>query len=928
MSKALNTLIQDIIPLSLKRRLIVYSVLAGIATTFTIVLVSSVPLYCHLEQDQAETLVHDAQSRSKSLNFFLQDLENSVLQITNLTLVRQQLEAYNNGQISLNTLVQSSQTILQDRLIESDNILGIVRYGRDGQVVIRTGSFLPIQFWPVDLEQSRKILISDPVIWDEQFYLMVQAPIISPSSKEQVGTDVILFDAAPIQNLLLEPANDVDGRVFLARAHGAEYGPTLDILEFGTFLEPHLKRRMENALTTIDHFDHSSSQVHSVELKDDGFLLAVAPVQGTDFLTLVLLEESELYASIRKQFLYFTVLVIFFSGLQVLGSLLLLRSAARQVWSRAKHLQTLNYKLQAACEQSPASIVITNLKGCIEYINPKFERITGYTSDEIIGKKMNVLKSGLTSAETYQELWRTIIGGKEWCGQLMNRRKNGELFWESISISPIRNELGHITHFVGVKEDITAYKQAEEKLFVQANYDVLTGLANRKLGFERLEESLKQVQLQSVHLSSNIEEVAVIFLDLDEFKQINDSLGHDAGDQLLRDIAQRLQKVVRSTDTVARLGGDEFLIIVPHLKNSSMVKAIARKILAAVSEPLMLKNEEIIISASLGIACYPKDGCDPAQLVQQADTAMYDSKRKGRNAFSCFSQSMNDAVQSKLRVESRLRCALAKQEIFVQYQPFIELATNQVIGAEALIRWEHTELGRISPEQFIPIAEDTGIIHDLGKWIMMAACEAAMGWPIDRNHLRVAVNISPHQLRDPYFLAIVLDSLEASGLPYSCLELEITEQRAIENLPNVKTVLNQVRSYAIHLAIDDFGTGYSSLSYLRQYPFTTVKIDRMFIHDLPYNPEAVSLVKAILAIAKELKLKTIAEGIETLEQAEFLIAHGCDYGQGYWFSKPLSGSEFRQFVVQRATIEMLSDTRQLESVIASGSRGTVRSSSP
>jgi diguanylate cyclase (GGDEF)-like protein/PAS domain S-box-containing protein len=662
----------------------------------------------------------------------------------------------------------------------------------------------------------------------------------------------------------------------------------VEILTLGQSSEPQLKFDLEQAAAS-----GLTSQIDWIQLQRYDSLLALAPVQDTDLLTLVFQHEAELYAPLRQQLFYVGVLIIILSGVQTAGIILLLRPLAGQAWTRAKHLQNLAQKLQSACEQSPVSIVITDLQGRIEYVNPKFEQTTGYTLEEAIGKNPRMLKSGRTSSQDYRDLWQTITAGKTWHGQFHNRRKTGELFWESVSISPIRDEVGKITHFVGVKEDITARKKDEEALFLQANYDLLTGLPNRKLAFERLEKSIIEARLKYT-------QVAVIFLDLDQFKQVNDSLGHDVGDQLLQQIAQRLQQTLRSTDTVARLGGDEFVIIVPDLTTPTTIEPIAHKILAVVSQPLLLKNEEIIVSASLGIAFYPKDSDEPARLIQQSDTAMYASKRQGSNAFSFFSRAMNDAAQAHLRLESRLRCALAKQEMFVLYQPFVELATNRVVGAEALMRWQNPELGHVAPEQFIAIAEETGIIHTLGQWILTTACQEATLWSTEDAALWVAVNLSPYQLRDPNFLAIALAAIEQAGLPAGCLELEITEQQFMERIPHIKRILNQLRSHHIHLAVDDFGTGYSSLSYLRQYPFTTVKIDRTFIQDLPHNPEAVSLVKATLAIAKELHLKTIAEGIETHQQLSFLAEHGCDYGQGYWFSKPVLGEEFRQFIAQRA----------------------------
>lgn len=544
-----------------------------------------------------------------------------------------------------------------------------------------------------------------------------------------------------------------------------------------------------------------------------------------------------------------------------------------------------------ASEQSPASIVITKASGEIEYVNRKFQEITGYTLEEAQGKNPRILKSDYTSSNEYQELWQKITSGQEWHGEFHNKKKNGELFWEQASISPIKNEAGQITHFVGVKEDITQRKENEALLEHQANYDPLTDLPNRILVMDRLEQALHMAE-------HNENRVAVMFIDLDNFKNINDTLGHELGDQLLQQTATRLQKCLRKNQTVARLGGDEFLIIVPDLELPTQCENIAKKILTVIAQPFNLSGEEAFISASIGITIYPEDGSKTSVLLRNADTAMYGAKKDGKAGFKFFTPSMNFAAQKRLRLETHLRHALEKNELHLFYQPFIELKTNQVVGAEALMRWQSQDLGNVTPEQFIPVAEETGLIYDLGKWALFTACQELATWQqLLGNQMWIAVNMSPRQFREPNLVEVVSEALITSGIPSSCLELEITERLLVEDIPGVTDLIAQFKQMNIRLAIDDFGTGYSSLNYLRKFPFNVLKIDRSFITDVPENGEVVSLVRTIIAMAHGLKLKVVAEGVETPQQLNFLRREGCDYVQGYFFSQPLPSSKFREYLI-------------------------------
>ncbi|MFN5515787.1 MAG: diguanylate cyclase domain-containing protein, partial [Cyanobacteriota bacterium] len=460
--------------------------------------------------------------------------------------------------------------------------------------------------------------------------------------------------------------------------------------------------------------------------------------------------------------------------------------------------------LSQACEQSPASIVITDAEGNIDYVNPKFEKISGYSLAEVHGQNPRVLKSGHTSSQEYRQLWETLSAGQEWHGEFHNRKKNGELYWEKASISPIRNAQGQITHYVAVKEDITRQKEQEELLFFQANYDAITGLPNRTLGQDRLKQALEHGQRHQ-HLGG------FLFVDLDNFKKINDTLGHDTGDLLLKEVAQRLERAVRKSDTVARLGGDEFLIVVSKVKAPLDLAAISKRILGLLRQPFSLNSHELFIKGSIGIAIFPENGYAPEDLLKNADTAMYAAKADGRDTFKFFTAPMNAVAQTRLQLETELRQARKRQEFRLFYQPCLDLQTGCIIGAEGLLRWRNQTFGEVSPEDFIPLAEETGQIIDVGEWILEEACRQLALWQSRPGFRILGLNISPRQLRDSYFLEMLESVLKLHQINPQQLALEITENVLLDRHPDVFETLEQLGKLKIRLDLDDFGTGYSSL---------------------------------------------------------------------------------------------------------------------
>ena len=551
--------------------------------------------------------------------------------------------------------------------------------------------------------------------------------------------------------------------------------------------------------------------------------------------------------------------------------------------------------LSMAVDQSPAAVVITDVKGRIEYVNPQFVRTSGYTLEDAKGQKMNITKSGYMSSKVYDDLWGTITSGQEWRGELYNKKKSGELFWEKVSISPIKNHEGVITHFIGIQEDITVQKEYERRLVHEAHFDSLTKLPNRLLALDRLSQALVRARRKK-------QAVAVLYIDLDRFKMVNDTLGHPVGDELLVEAARRLVSSVRESDTVARLGGDEFLIILQDLQDESQQQIItlARKVLELFSAPFTFEGMEAFITASIGITIYPDDGNDVTVLLRNADAAMYKAKGGERNAFRFFTPEMNEEAVERMEMEHHLRHALEKKELSLCYQPLVEAQSGKVIGAEALLRWNNPELGPVPPDRFIPVAEDTGLIIPVTDWVLREACKEAKSWQKTGEvpFLRIAVNISSRHFIGGDLVKTVSRALEENNLSPGNLELEITERLLIEDPAKASRILYELNRMGVRLSIDDFGTGYSALSYLKEFPFQTLKVARAFIRGIIVEEKDAALVKTIIAMSHGMGLKVIGEGVETQQQLESLRSLGCDWIQGFYISKPLSPEQFKEFLLR------------------------------
>jgi diguanylate cyclase (GGDEF)-like protein/PAS domain S-box-containing protein len=675
-------------------------------------------------------------------------------------------------------------------------------------------------------------------------------------------------------------------------------------------------------------------------------------------------------------------------------------------------------KLSRALEQSPASVVITDTDGCIEYVNPKFEEMSGYSAEEVKGENPRILKSGDKDPQEYKELWDTITSGQEWRGVFHNKRKDGSIYWEAASISGLRGGNGDITHFIAVKEDITARKRAEDQLRMnatvfetasegilvtdannrvmtvnpafsritgyqpeeiigkdpkilssgrhgpefyssiwqqinrkgfwsgeiwnrrkdgsiypewisivemrdeksgkvkeyvavfsdisqrkrdeeqirrQANYDALTGLPNRSLFFDRLNQAVISARREKWLLG-------LLFVDLDRFKAVNDTFGHVMGDEILQEVGERLQMCVRDSDTVARLGGDEFVVLVHDLAEVNDAAQIADKIIDQMSMPFSISGRNVSLGASVGITIYPEDTENAEEMMRNADMAMYRAKEGGRNRYQFFTIGMQEQVKERVELEQDLRQAIQRDELILYYQPIVDSQSGVLTSVEALLRWEHPKNGMISPDIFIPLAEEGGMIIPIGSCVFEEACRQLREWRDDGLDFNVSVNISYRQLSKEFSPWVVSSILKEHGVRGEWLTLEITEGLLMDDSPEVMEWLNGFKNLGISLSIDDFGTGYSSLSYLKRFPVDVLKIDRSFVNGLPDDAGDASLVDAILAMAQSLGLQVVAEGVETEQQSKFLQNLGCDRLQGFYYGKPMPEPDLRVWLAERSKI--------------------------
>ncbi|MFJ3485608.1 phosphodiesterase DibA [Pseudomonas sp. NPDC090202] len=555
--------------------------------------------------------------------------------------------------------------------------------------------------------------------------------------------------------------------------------------------------------------------------------------------------------------------------------------------ARARHAEDMqSLRLAAAVFDSTLEgVLVTDADGVIVHANRAFMEITGYQQEEVLGLRPNTFKSGRHGPEFYERMYKTILSAGQWSGEIWNRRKDGEIYPQWQSIRSIRNDQGEITHFVAVFSDITSVKHSERELAHLAHYDALTGLPNRLLFNDRAEQA-------QTYARRNKKNLALLLIDLDHFKHINDSLGHNVGDEVLKAVSVRLVELLGKSVTLSRLGGDEFAVLLEKPQQASQAAELAQSILDGLREPFVLDGQSLFLTASIGISVFPNDALSAEQLLRNADAALFQAKRQGRESYALYTEELTAHAQRRVELTAELRRAIGQNELRVFYQPIHSLSSRRIEGVEALVRWEHPQHGMISPGEFIPIAEQSGLIGDIDHWVLTQACQQMGRWLADGVQIAfVAVNVSSRLFSRGDLDQRVARVLADTGLAPQYLELEVTESAIMDDPEQAIEQLHRLRELGLKLSIDDFGTGYSSLLRLKRMPVQKLKIDQGFVAGLPEDDDDIAIVRAIIALAQAMGMRVLAEGIEQADQASFLLNNQCELGQGYWFARPMPAAQ-------------------------------------
>ncbi|WP_282364415.1 phosphodiesterase DibA [Pseudomonas sp. PS01297] len=613
-------------------------------------------------------------------------------------------------------------------------------------------------------------------------------------------------------------------------------------------------------------------------------LLSVVWLQITDHFLSSFFDDSAQLAHWQLingyVWVFVSAVLIFVARSQLLGFLGGSTSLKRQREDRERLRQAA-----AVFDCTREGVLVTDRTGAIVHVNRALVEITGYTVEEVLGKRPNMFKSGHHDLEFYQGVFKSLQETGDWHGEIWNRRKNGEIYPQWQTVRAITDDKGQLTHYVAVFTDISAIKKSQTDLARLVHHDPLTDLPNRLLFTDRTEQALTSAQRHKTGC-------ALLMIDLDHFKIINDSLGHNVGDLLLKAVSGRLQRVFGKGYTVARLGGDEFAVLIENCSNASRAEVLAQHVLEAMKAAFEVTSHQLFVSASVGISVFPGDALNAEQLLRNADSALFKAKSAGREGYALYTEELTVHALNRIEVASDLRRALEQQELRVYYQPVHDLKTSRLIGVEALVRWEHPLRGLVPPGEFIPIAERTGLIAEIDAWVLEQACWQMCQWQSAGVHLSfVAVNISSRLFARPELYTLVSTVLTDSGLDPALLELEVTESAVMEDSEGALEQMHRLRALGLRLAIDDFGTGFSSLLRLKQLPVQKLKIDQGFVAGLPEDNDDVAIVRAVIALSQSMGLQVHAEGIEQIEQAQFLLDFKCDLGQGYWFGRPVPASE-------------------------------------
>ena len=618
-----------------------------------------------------------------------------------------------------------------------------------------------------------------------------------------------------------------------------------------------------------------------------------APIEGV---MEVYADVTDLLAQVRRQQRLVTLSVVIVLGV-LYGILFLVVRRADGIIKRSaadlrhakdgaeRSVNELSSYLKAIDQH--ALVSVADAAGRFIQVNDTFCRICGYRRDELLGRDQRIVNSGVHPDDFFAGMWASVIQGEIWRGEICNRARDGQLYWVDAAIVPLKDADGQAVRYISVMLDITQHKESQQHITHLATHDALTGLPNRTLLQDRIQQVIAHDRRQRAR-------TALLFIDLDQFKTINDSLGHDMGDQLLKEAASRLVSCVRTEDTVARQGGDEFIVLLPSIDLAQDAGVVAAKLLDTLNQPFEINDKQMHIGASIGIAVFPDDGADVDSLMKNSDIAMYHAKESGRNIYQFFTESMNRQAMERQSLGADLRHALARGELLLNYQPIVDARSGELASMEVLLRWSHSERGMVPPARFIPLAEQTGLIVPIGEWVLRTACAQLKSWQAQGYAVpRLAINISARQFRQQDFLEGVLQILHETGVDARLIELEITEGVLIDDAEEVKVTLNRLSELGVQIALDDFGTGYSSLSYLKRFPIDTLKIDRSFVMDIARDRDDAAIVTAIIAMAHSLGMNVVAEGVEDAAQLAFLREKKCDYLQGYYFSRPCAAEDMR-----------------------------------
>ena len=726
---------------------------------------------------------------------------------------------------------------------------------------------------------------------DAEVYLALIIPIITTDNLV-LGTVVLRINPHTQLYPLIKqwPVVSQSAETLLVRKEGSDV-IFLNDLRFKDDTALNLRHSLDNqSLPAVKAVEGYTGVVDGLDYRNVNVIADVRGIPSSPWHMVTRMDRNEVYADLAGRMwtnIVFVLAMIFTLGM----GLTFLWRQQRLTYYKEQYETALRLEIYSqAFSQNSEGIMVTDAEGNLTLVNDAFTSITGYTSSDVQGKNPRLLKSSRQDVTFYKKMWADLLEKDSWQGEIWNTHKSGKLYPSWLTITALYDDVpNHASHYIGVFSDITQHKEDEDEIRYLAHYDALTSLPNRVLLDDRISQSIRFSQ-RSKH------SFAIMFLDLDHFKNVNDSLGHHIGDLMLIDVANRLMTLVREEDTVSRLGGDEYVLLLQET-NATGAAAVAQKISDSISEPFILEGSELTISPSIGIAIFPTDGDTNSKLLQAADSAMYQAKDSGRNQFQFFTKELFKSATRRLEIDNALRGAINRNELELYYQPQININSGALIGCEALLRWKHPQLGQVSPGEFIPIAEDSGQILSIDRWVLFQAVRQMAAWQ-KRGILdfTVAVNLSANQFHHHDLLAMVKEALSEYSLSANNLELELTEGLMMDDVEGAVTIIDKLHEIGIKLSIDDFGTGYSSLSYLKRFKIDKLKIDQSFVQDITTDPNDASIVNTVVALADSMGLKTIAEGVETKEQQAFLQNIGCNEVQGYLHSKPLPVAEFEAFV--------------------------------